>query len=515
MMSNLPQQPPLASAANARFMVSWWDREIHIWSLRKPATELFESGTDDVDINQNRKLLKTIVVKGDCNITSAALNQDGTLLVVSTPIDVKAFRLEHQDPTKPSDVKIHSLELPQKLTRLGATQVKLSPDGKWVLLVQEGSRVLMARITLNANKEGVPAAGIKVQRLARLRRHVPRYIMNGGLGGYDRSVTQAAFSADSKMVAVADLAGYMDTWILRGHEESLRNGQAVDGADDAASSSDSDSSDDEADAIDVGEQWIRNPNAEQLPKLPSAPVVLSFTDDVPGSGDASSDDYTLAAITSSWNVLAFHPRQGALTPWSRRHPRKALPAAVQDLLDLPKGIFWQGSRMWVYGVSFLLMLDMGQDLPMPTADADGSAETQVAQGTKRKRASRTTGAGGKMERENLVPHKVRKHGEEENYEDINVGETPRAEESDSDDEMADADGELAQLRNNGSKTVVQSDDTTDERKKWWITYKYRPILGVVPVNRADQPLEVALVERPTWDVDMPDRYFAGHEWEKY
>jgi len=89
MMSNLPQQPPLASAANARFMVSWWDREIHIWSLRKPATELFESGTDDVDINQNRKLLKTIVVKGDCNITSAALNQDGTLLVVSTPIDVK------------------------------------------------------------------------------------------------------------------------------------------------------------------------------------------------------------------------------------------------------------------------------------------------------------------------------------------------------------------------------------------------------------------------------------------
>ncbi|PWI72868.1 Wdr1p [Purpureocillium lilacinum] len=515
MMSNLPQQPPLASAANARFMVSWWDREIHIWSLRKPATELFESGTDDVDINQNRKLLKTIVVKGDCNITSAALNQDGTLLVVSTPIDVKAFRLEHQDPTKPSDVKIHSLELPQKLTRLGATQVKLSPDGKWVLLVQEGSRVLMARITLNANKEGVPAAGIKVQRLARLRRHVPRYIMNGGLGGYDRSVTQAAFSADSKMVAVADLAGYMDTWILRGHEESLRNGQTVDGADDAASSSDSDSSDDEADAIDVGEQWIRNPNAKQLPKLPSAPVVLSFTDDVPGSGDASSDDYTLAAITSSWNVLAFHPRQGALTPWSRRHPRKALPAAVQDLLDLPKGIFWQGSRMWVYGVSFLLMLDMGQDLPMPTADADGSAETQVAQGTKRKRASRTTGAGGKMERENLVPHKVRKHGEEENYEDINVGETPRAEESDSDDEMADADGELAQLRNNGSKTVVQSDDTTDERKKWWITYKYRPILGVVPVNRADQPLEVALVERPTWDVDMPDRYFAGHEWEKY
>ncbi|POR36126.1 U3 small nucleolar RNA-associated protein 4 [Tolypocladium paradoxum] len=528
MMSNLPQQPPIISASNARFVVSWWDREVHVWVLRKAANELFESGGDGVDINQNRKLLKTIVVKGDSNIASATVNQDGTLLVVSTATDVKAFRLEHQDPAKPSDVKVHSVELPQKLTHLGATQAKLSPDGSWLCLVQEGSQVVMAGIEVSPGAEGSPSSAIAVkpQRLSRLRRHIPRYITNGGLGSYDRSITHVAFSPDSKMAAVADLAGYMDTWILRGHEYGPQNGKAIQGADDdAASSSESGSSDNETEAIDAREQWIRNPNARQLPKLPSAPVVLSFADSVPGSrgpmgtndeGTEAASDYILAAITSSWNVLAFHPRQGSLTPWARRHPRKSLPAAAQDLLDLPKGVLWQDSRMWVYGVSFLLMLDMGQDLPKHTLDAGAVADSLVAHGMKRKRTGQTTGAGGKMEGENLAPHKVRKHGDDEQYEDIDVGETPRADASDSDNEMPDADGELSQLRNanSGNGGTDEAVYATNERKKWWITYKYRPILGIVPLNTADQPPEIALVERPTWDVEMPERYFAGNEWER-
>ena len=526
MMSNLPQQPPVISASNARFVVSWWDREVHVWVLRKAANELFESGNDEgVDINQNRKLLKTIVVKGDSNIASATVNQNGTLLVVSTATDVKAFRLEHQDPTKPSDVNVHSIELPPRLTHLGATQAKLSPDGSWLCLVQEGSQVLVAGIEINPGAEDAssPAISVKPQRLSRLRRHIPRYIANGGLGAYDRSITHVAFSPDSKMVAVADLAGYVDTWILRGQEESLQNGRAVEGAEEAASS-ESESSDDETETTDAREQWIRNPNAKQLPKLPAAPVVLSFADSVPGSqgptgtndeGSDTASDYILAAITSSWNVLAFHPRQGSLTPWSRRHPRKSLPAAVQDLLDLPKGVMWQDSRMWVYGVSFLLMLDMGQDLPKPALDADAAADSLVAQGMKRKRTGQTTGAGGKMEGENLAPHKVRRHGDDEQFEDVDVGETPRADASDSDDEMPDADGELSQLRkaNSGNGSTDEA-VYANERKKWWITYKYRPILGIVPLNAADQAPEIALVERPTWDVDMPERYFAGNEWER-
>ena len=499
MMSNLPQQPPMASASKARFMVGWWDRTVHIWVFRKSAANLFgNEGEDEDSVDQNRKLLKTMVLKGDSNITWASINPEGTLLFVSTATDVKAFRLQHQDPEKPADVEITSIELPSKLSHLGASRIQLSPNGQWLCVVQDGARVQMASI----QHESEGSVSVRLQRLSRLRRHTPRYILNGGLGSYDRSITQVTFSADSKMLATADLAGYIDTWLLHDLAGNQQNGNAE--ADDDASdaSSDSDSSEGEDEDADANGRWERNPNAKLLPKLPTAPVVLSFSDHIP---DDSADDYVLAAITSSWNVLAFHPQQGSLTPWSRRHPRKALPPPVQDLLDLPKGVVWQGSRAWIYGVSFLLMLDMGQDLPK--SDGDATNGEVALQGMKRKRTGRTTGAGGKMERESLAPHQVRRHGANDEWEDIDVADAPADQDSDSDEAMTD--GELSRLRANGTSEVA----VAEERKKWWITYKYRPILGMMPLE-SDSAFEVALVERPTWDVEMPETYFGGEEWER-
>jgi U3 small nucleolar RNA-associated protein 4 len=127
-----------------------------------------------------------------------------------------------------------------------------------------------------------------------------------------------------------------------------------------------------------------------------------------------------------------------------------------------------------------------------------------------------------MERTELNPRAVRKHprgGLEEKIELENT--TPAvADESHSDDDV-DMDevmgGELTQLRQAkpGDFAVTPSKDivkngTGDVRRAWWVTHKYRPILGVVPLGDG----EVALVERPTWDVEMPDRYFAGDEWER-
>ena len=504
MISSLPQQPPMASAPKARFLLSWWDREVNIWVLRKPATELFSSMDEGVDLNQNRKLLKTIVVKGDFNISSATINPEGTLLVVSTATDIKAFQLEHQDPSKPSDVKISTIDVPQKLSKLGASRVQLSPDSSWLCVVQDGLRVAMAKIE-RAENGAFTMPPQTIRKLPRFGRHIPRHVQNGGLGKYDRNITHIAFSPDSRMVATADLAGYVDTWILRAQNDQKN------GAEDAesSSSSESDSSENEEESVagDV-ESWVRNPAGKLLPKLPAAPAILSFSDEVPAS---QGDDYTLLGITSSWNIHVFHPLQGGLTPWSRRHPRKALPAPVLDLIDLPKGVFWQGPRAWIYGVSFLVMIDFSQDLPQPTEVA-GVLVDQV--GLKRKRTGKSTGAGGKMALGNLKPHNVTKHvdGKEE---DIDMDDARPDDESNSDDEMDGANAELAQLRNthntNGGHAAGTELATTGaQRNSWWITHKYRPILGVVPLGEG----EVALVERPLWDTDMPERYFGGEEWER-
>lgn len=502
MVSNLPQQPPIDSARKTRFIVSWWEREVHIWILRKSASDIVNDPAEDNDLNQNRKLLKTVVVKGESNISSATINPEGTLLVVSTATDVKAFRLEHDSPSKPSDVTLSSVPLPSKLTSLGASQVQLSPNSSWLCIVQEGSRLLIAKVEINST--GVLISQKTTAKLARIKRQILRHAQNGGLGSYDRNITRVVFSPDSKMLAVADLAGFIDTWVLRGHGESAQNG-THNQAD--ASSSEGDSSESDEESVDAeAERWVRNPSGKLLPKLPSAPAVLSFSEDVPGA----NSDYSLLVITSNWTLLVFHPLEGGLTPWSRRHPRRALPAPVLDLLDVAKGAVWQGPRVWIYGVSFLVMMDLSQDLPQPT---QGTEVVAAHAGVKRKRIGHKSGAGGRAEQGHLGPHHIQRHidGQEET---MDLDDAQAADDSNSDDEeMGEANGELTQLRRvkttNGA-TDTDLMETGTERKVWWMTYKYRPIFGMVPLDDG----EVALVERPMWDVDMPDRYFAGEEWER-
>ncbi|RCI08006.1 hypothetical protein L249_7797 [Ophiocordyceps polyrhachis-furcata BCC 54312] len=497
-LSCLPQQPPIASASHCRFIVSWWDRQVHIWILRKTASELLGSTGEAVDIKQNQKLLKSIIVRGDSNITSIAMDENGHFLFVATATDVKAFYLEHDNPAKPSDVTVTSLKLPRSMTRLGASQVKLSPDGEWLCLVQQGQRVLMVGLPRENASKGSSDISVRLHRLSRLHRDIPQYIAESASGKYSRNITHIAFSADSRMLAVADLAGYVDTWILGGGEAGVDD-------DDAASSSSSDSGDESLEKEGGDARWRRNPAAELLPKLPSAAVVLSFSSHVParvceaGDDADSTDDYVLAAVTSLWHVLTFHPRQGSLTPWCRRHPRSVLPGKIRDIRDLPKGILWRGSRMWVYGVSFLLMLDLSQDLKVVD-------DSRLAQGKKRKRAGPRSGAGSINEAESLTPHKIRKYGRGGQHVEVMTGRGSQDDESDSDDELPDADVQMARPRQAGSGSG---------REKWWLTFKYRPMLGIVPLSETDdQTLEVALVERPAWDKDMPVRYYAEHELER-
>jgi U3 small nucleolar RNA-associated protein 4 len=52
------------------------------------------------------------------------------------------------------------------------------------------------------------------------------------------------------------------------------------------------------------------------------------------------------------------------------------------------------------------------------------------------------------------------------------------------------------------------------RENWWHTFKYRPILGIVPIGDRSTPLEVVLVERPPWDLDLPPKFVGSHEREE-
>ncbi|KAB5578553.1 WD40-repeat-containing domain protein [Coniochaeta sp. 2T2.1] len=515
-LSHLPQSLAVQSAPKARLILSWWGREVHIWQLRRPVKDLLDVN-DESNPAKNHKLLGRILVKGEANITSASISEDGHLLVVSTGSAIKAFHLRLPSSGLDPELKITKVEVPS--TGHGATKVLISPDSSWVCWVQEGSKIMIANVAASDDSFTIS----QPSKLRRLRRDISKYALLGGLGAYNRHVGHLAFAPDSKMLAVADLAGYVDTWVLRGLADGASNG-----VDDDASSSSSDSDSDE-EAAPTSTRWIRNPKASLMPKLPAVPVCLSFA--TSNIEDAAADDYTLLAITTTWQILTFNPSRGALTAWSKRNPHARIPEQFRKTKDVVKGTLWQGSRVWMYGVSFVFMLDLSEDLTPEKATS--LLKHSDGKGVKRKRDGTQSGAGDRMDKHSLAPQTVRVLVDAEKNEWMDIDNTEGDERSravssgpeDDDDEDEDTDGgELLHMRDEQGANGNGVLEKRDMKTKYWHTYKYRPILGIVPLHGQENveehidgalpPLEVALIERPLWDVDLPPRYFADGEWER-
>ncbi|KAI1374326.1 WD40 repeat-like protein [Hypoxylon crocopeplum] len=539
-LSHLPQDPPLQSAPKSRLIVSWWEREIYVWRLRQPLRDLVDMSAGESAVEKNRKLLARILIKGEANITSASISHDGSLLVVSTTSDIKAFYLKPRSETK-DELKISKVEVSEEVSKQGATRVQISPDRRWICAIQ-GGKVVVLSILGDSTPDGRSTIHPKAIRLQRIERKTQKSLALSGLGQYDRTITHIAFSPDSKMLAVADLAGYIDTWVLGLPRAKLQNG--INGTHDDASSSESEGEGQNEGSIE-GLRWIRNPNGSLIPKLHAAPTVLSFSNHIPTSDpsamrdDEAADDYTLLTITARPQILAINPTLGSLTPWSRRNPVARFPVEFRNIRDLVKGALWSGERVWLYGNTFLFMLDLSQDFAESAYVHDSSNGELVKQGTKRKRAP-DSGAGSKMEIGANGPTKVIRQAEGEAVEEIPLDGpvsdpmdeddiSQPADESESEDSDDEIQGELTLLR--GAQGKSASESQSGKGLAFWHTYKYRPILGIVPLGEEDEirtngangivshgesrgTLEVALVERPLWDVDMPDRYFGDGEWEK-
>ncbi|KAI0810319.1 WD40-repeat-containing domain protein [Xylaria sp. FL0064] len=541
-LSSLPQDPPLQSAYNSRLIISWWDREVSIWRLPNSLGNLESS--DSHDVAKNRKLLARVLIKGEANITSASINANGSLLIVSTTSDIKAFHLRPRNGTRWDELKISKVELRQYITALGATKTLISPDGQWVCLVQVGGTVSLLQIAQPSDDSEKPTIHQRAIRLRRIRRQMAKHSTMGGLGSYDRTITQVAFSPDSKMLAVADLAGFIDTWVLTHQPARLQNGE--NGANNihrgtASDDSSVESDDDENDAeIEGGLQWRQNPATSLIPRLHAAPTVLSFSNHIPSKvtkeENDEQDDYTLLAVTSKPQIILVHPTLGSLTSWSRRNPISRFPPEFRDIRDLVKGALWSGDRVWLYGNTYLFMIDTSRDLGA-AYEGPATGDELVAHGRKRKRGP-DSGAGNKMTRGAIGPTKVSWHTQGGEIEEVSIDGPvldPMDEDeasqgaggSENDESDDETQGELALLRDTHGKPSQNSRPSAGPA--FWHTFKYRPILGIVPLgggieeqqnggsvqgtlsSTKSKALEVALVERPLFEMDLPERYSGEGE----
>ncbi|KAL9130672.1 MAG: hypothetical protein Q9217_001199 [Psora testacea] len=592
-LSSLPQQPALSSAPHHRLLLSWWDRELTIWAVLGSQGQSQDQDNDRILQNVNgRKMVAKVALQGEESITSADLASDGTLLAVSTISKVKLFQLRPKD----DHLKVLEIQTPAHLLRTGAKAIQLSPDRKWLLTVTSEDKIQLHRLL---DQEGSATRSQCLHKMVRLERLPRESIMSkyyhGSLGNYDRSITRVAFSSDSRILVAGDLSGYLDSWVLEGFEDLMQEDDRLYSSNKSSSSDDSDSDKDEHPNVILGQHWIRNPAASLMPKLRTAPLVLSFRPSVtsppplaiggntalhptrhnpqPHAHDLPDGEDRLLVLTAENQLLEFNVLAGKMSDWSRRNPFSMFPPEFRDLRDRAKGVTWdlqaKNERIWVYGVNWLWMFDLAQDLPPPHESRNGVGEalaTAGAKQSKRKRQAddeggsnivrrkRDTGAGSAIAKAELTigvgPEIKRVNGA--NAGDItmiNLRQEDKLGSDDEDDYLSANQTALISLRRRGiadgmkmqeldgqDGDLVDSQTSNDDglavrpegrrRPPYWHTYKYRPILGIVPLGGqldADDAnttgeardgedesmprgIEVALVERPEWDLDLPPRY---------
>lgn len=524
------------------------------------------------------------------------ISTDGHLLIVATPLRLKTFRLRFRDGTT---LKIGRSDLPTRMSSLGARIVKFSPDQRWLLIIRPDSTIELHRTVLVEGAKGTTKISEKCIYLRRLKRsRTTGGYVHGTHGNYDRSISRVAFSADSRILAVADLSGHIDTWVLEGHEDLTQENVTTNGAASSKSSDDEDTDSDEEHhpTIIFGQHWIRNPAASLIPRLDSTPLIFSFRPSkaplqtlvnghaalhatrqtpYPHSHDLPNGEDRLFILTSEHDMYEFEVLAGRLTEWSRRNPTASLPAKFRIIDERAMGVIWNVSklkqRIWLYGSSWLWMFDLSQDFSQTTTQPDQSAEhvgsDSKIKSKKRKRKSHehhhqstahqpqkgNTGAGDQIPESKLnlgIGCMVRRTEGNENSNPRWIDLDQQMVQTSEDDEYnAMESSSLAKFRRGlaeepSDEEAVDSDSrhrSSDNaglvrqavvpRQQHWSTFKYRPILGVVPLSGevgdgdggkdkfsdnsgGDQDLEVALIERPLEEVDLPARFHGDQEWDE-
>ncbi|KAH9868362.1 hypothetical protein J1614_007434 [Plenodomus biglobosus] len=541
----LPPTPPLVSAPEARLLVSWWKTEVRIWRV-KPQND----GTD------KPKVVARLALQGEENITSVSISRDGELLAVATASEVKIFQLLQPQAGSGVALRVRKLDMP---SIAGATIVNVAANGKWVAAVTATNDIQLVRVVRSDDLADAPRALHKVQHLRRLPRAdmVPN-ALDGPSGSYERAITHTDFTRDGNVFAAVDLAGHIDTWVIEGHEDSTAPEIDID---DSASAvgNDEDEDEDEADETAeritfLGQRWIQNPSGHQFPRLDSTPALLAFRPNLnesdkpepngnpavhptrhnphPHSHDLPTTDYTLLLVSAEHQLYLFDVMSGRLSEWSRRNPPSSYPREYKQL-DLPaKGCIWDLSdsqqRLWLYGEKWLFMFDLTKDFSI--SDADNTKKR------KREAAKQNSGAGDAVPPAEAPVTKMRKfqgtpadETAQSKWVDVNaLGATSTVDEDDNDDdEDQDPGHPLTSLRRSSTTNADQANgdatmdggevgEAPDTRKQhWWHTFKYRPILGMVQIGDHDGSSnaapEVVLVERPSWDLDLPPRFVGMHE----
>lgn len=378
-----PQTPPVTSGG--RFLVSWWNTQVTIWRVRSAGSQI--ARVDVTSDQTNYEVVASMALKADEYVTSASLSSRGELLVVATVAEIKLFSLLPRRKLNDQGIKVKKIEGCKEALPQGARLIQISPDCKWLAVVDCSSRVCLARIVESSEKphnHRLLPYKFTFRRLQRDEQKQNR--LSGSWGSYYRIITRLAFSNDSRILAASDLAGCIDTWVLQGDENMSKSPISIAtprkaspissssaSSSDSASDSGEESSNNSKATRCYDQYWRRNPASHLVPKMPSTPLVLSFQPQTSLSRTNNDPADKLLIVTSNHEIHVISVLSGRLTPWSRcnasSNSSTLLPEEFRLHRDRVVGCVWdvrsekRGMRVWLYGSSWVCMFDLTQDLP--------------------------------------------------------------------------------------------------------------------------------------------------------
>jgi U3 small nucleolar RNA-associated protein 4 len=485
------------------------------------------------------------------------VSSDGTFLVASTAAEVKLFQIQNKQD---GGLKIRKIDLEQPLG--GARLLQLSPNGKWLTIVNHANNVSIARIVSEQTTgsvrflpklidlERVTRTDTEADSLDHLGRVVTKAKRNtktaSPLGDYARTITRVHFSPDSKVIVASDLSGYIDSWLLEGHEDTTALEVDVATAEKASDSDDDDDENDENTIVILfGQHWRSNPSSELLPKLESAPLLLSFRPNIPEkkqkrepngnpavhptrnnphpvAHDTFTGSYKLVVLTTFHRLFEFDLLAGKLTEWSKRNPSANLPEKFTIIRDRAMGCTWHvkgtSQRLWIYGSSWLSMFDLSQDFDVPPRKEaqTGAVADILGQGQKRKRDGE---GGNKLDKTQIIGFapKIRKivDGKVVSTKKHTENESPILDDASSEDEEEiDTGGRLNGQEDTTKPTVAPVAGKRKQRKepeKFWNVHRYRSVLGMASIGDSPECLEMVIIERPPLELDLLPSFKAHYE----
>lgn len=588
----VPQLPPVTGTG--RLIVSWKENEVTIWHINEQRGDI--ESAQILAGEPNYRVASRMILKGDEHVSSAVIAPSGNVMAVATVAQIKLFQLV----TAKGVLKIKKIDGAESMSKLGARLLQFSPDSKWLLFVDQTNSASLARLNHSEGRVSCLSTVIPLRRLSRRRRTQDSF--NGEWGSYNRTITRCAFSAGSNILALSDMVGYIDTFILEGSEDlsapatanAKRHDSAPmsppssvsDGMSDSSSGSDSDGAATRRKSRTItlyNQSWRKNPASELLPRLQSQALVMSFR---PTSGKQLHDgpNDRLLIVTATHELREYSVLEAKLTDWSRRNPSKLLPEEFKLQRDRAMGCVWDlaatkegkrkgyeaaKERVWLYGASWLCMFDLAKDFPRPTVEepnghVEDSKALVVSNRKKRKRSEGTTSAlESKKGTSGAAGSKMRTS--EQSGQVGSIRKPTASVRPDSRDPMV---WEEIQTRRDGAADLTDDDEDDDGyldtailftkdgevkgealtkrqpgakiRPDFFITQRYRPILGIVPLSsarpdadvddddggvavaprtelttsRASSQIEVALIERPFWGLELPPRFSGPQDWEE-